>query len=42
LFDAVFAHENGGMRVVEDIAGKMRESRNDFTGNVRMALGRAR
>jgi len=38
LLDAVLAHENGGMRIVEDIAREMREFRNDFTGDVRVAL----
>src|SRR5208282_2713465 len=40
LLDAVLAHENGGVRVVADIPGKMRQVCNHLAGNVRMALCR--
>jgi hypothetical protein len=32
--DAVFTHKNGGVRVVEQIAGKMRQLQNDLLRNV--------
>jgi hypothetical protein len=31
---AVFAHKNGGVRVVEQIAGKVRQLQNDLFGDV--------
>jgi len=38
--DAVFAHENGGVCVVEQIAGKMRQLQNNLFGDVGVSLCR--
>jgi hypothetical protein len=38
--DPVLAHENGGVRVVEQVAGEMRQLRNDLPGDVGVKLGR--
>lgn len=35
----MLAHENGGMRVVQDIAGEMGQLSQDFASNVGMSLG---
>jgi hypothetical protein len=40
LLDAMLAHENCRVRIVEDISGQMRRLRNHLGGNVRMALCR--
>ena len=37
LLDAVLAHENGGVRVVENIAGKMRKLLKDVARDVGVA-----
>jgi hypothetical protein len=38
--DAMFAHKNGGMCVVEQIAGKVRQLQNNLFGNVGVSLCR--
>ena len=38
--DAVFAHKNGGVRVVEQIAGKVRQLQNNLLGDVGVPLCR--
>ena len=38
--DTVFAHENGGMRVMEQIAGQMRELFDNLCGHIRVPLRR--
>ena len=40
--DAVFTHKNGGVRVVEQIAGKMRQLQNDLLRDVGVPLCTAR
>jgi len=36
--DAVLAHENGGMRVIEQIARQMRKLPDDLCGHIRVPL----
>ena len=38
--DAVFAHKNGGVRVGQQIAGKVRQLQNDLLGDVGVPFGR--
>ncbi len=40
LLDAMLAHENGRVRIVENIAGKMRQFLKDVARDVRVALCR--
>jgi hypothetical protein len=37
--DAMFAHKNGGVRVVEQIAGEVRQLQNDLFGDVGVPFG---
>ena len=36
---AVLAHEDGGVSIMENIAGKMRQLRNDFCGDLGVSIG---
>jgi hypothetical protein len=38
--DSVLAHENGGVRVVHQITGEVRQLRNDFFGDIGVSLRR--
>jgi hypothetical protein len=38
--DPVFAHENSGMRIVDQIAGEVRQLQNDLFGDVGVSLRR--
>ena len=38
--DPVLAHKNGRVRVVEQVAGEMRQLRNDVSGDIGVSLGR--
>ena len=40
LSDAVLAHENCRVRIVEQIAGKVRQLHNELAGDVGMTVGR--
>src|SRR5208282_3933360 len=40
LPDAVLAHENCRVSIVEQITGEVRQLRNEFAGNVGMTVGR--
>src|SRR5262249_11712422 len=38
--DPVFAHENSGMRIVDQIAGEVRQLQNDLFGDIGVSLRR--